>query len=152
MTTKRLYWTIAFIIIGVIAFQVYLYIDEKKPVTVSVTNYLEGITEIDLFGSITIPTDAELANYTDAEATELYIELFKATATVHKTKKKYIEQREALREALWDIVTDISRQAEVNQLIQQSKKFDRILYDLFEQQGQLFQETTRVANHKRSLR
>lgn len=120
--------------------------------TVTVENYLEGINEIDLFESVTIPTDAQLANYTRAEAVGLYKKLFEATETAHIMQKKYIKQREALREALSDIATDISRQAEAIQLRQQAYTLDRIIENLIEQQNQLFQEKTRANNHQRSLR
>ncbi len=212
--TRKIYWGVALLIVGFVAFQIYLYVDmenfnkdfpnddkttetekptelpvviddpklEGDPIqpikpnevdipkvpednsqqngsveTVAVENYLEGITEINLFDSITTPTDTELANYTRAEVVERIHELHKAILKSAELNNKYTEQNEALRETQHAILKDVEsskkNSATLIQLVKQSKELDRIGIYLHQQEKQLFQESKRTnEEYKKRLR
>lgn len=102
--------------------------------TVSVENYLEGLTDIDLFESITLPTDAELASYTDQDIMEYGAQLHEAARKERAISKKYVQQRIAIAEAL------------------PNKQYDQLLdigKSLNEQRELLFKESSRLRQHTR---
>ncbi len=119
---------------------------------VTVKNYLEGLTDIDLFESITLPTDAELASYTDEEIKKLYKKIHEAILNVHKISEKISGRVEALTETQNAIFDDInsgvidyeSGMAKRSQLLKQSSELQRILGNVSKQNKQWIKEHNRI--------
>ena len=68
--------------------------------TVHVENYLEGLTDIDFFDSITLPTDEELTSYNEQDIMEYGAQLHEAERMARAISKKYTQQRLALAESM----------------------------------------------------
>ena len=131
---------------------------------VLVENYLEGLTDIDLFGAITLPTNAQLANYTDEDIKELYRVIHEATKNEHAIWEKLRQQNEAIKQAKIAIDPRLdplniprylngdfdgfklskSDQAKLSQLSKQNLELSRIDADLDEQRKKWREETARI--------
>ena len=108
---------------------------------VTVENYLEGLTDIDLFESITIPTDAELASYNGDEILAYVGVLHKAQLKEDELTDKVNKQILAVSNEMRD---DKIGNTKRKKLADQHKELWLIRKDLREQYERLNLEEDRV--------
>ena len=122
--------------------------------TVHVENYLEGLTDIDLLESITLPTDAELASYTDGDIMEYGAQLHEAARKERAISKKYVQQRISLADAQRAIYAgDIDDKSGLK-IKELNKQYDQLLDIgklLNEQRERLSKESSRFQQHTRGF-
>ncbi len=112
MTNKTFYGALGVLVIVFIGICVYWIVDENEQQngnveTLTVENYLEGLGKIDILDTITIPTDAALANYSSDDTFQLIAQFHKADLKLHALTTKYGKQSEALGEAQKTVLTDL---------------------------------------------
>lgn len=115
--------------------------------TVSVKNYLEGLEDIDVFDSITIPTDDEISSYTLTEVIDYIGVMHKAKRKSKETTAEFTKQLKALNEAINEAISNDKISAEeYGQLLDQKIKHTALREDFLEQQDLLFQESERASD------
>ncbi len=118
--------------------------------TVQVENYLEGLTDIDLFESITNPTDAELASYSSGDIMELNGKFLELDIKLNGIYDKYFKQMSASSDAMPKVFRSGDDRA-VDQWLNQDTQFIEIGKLLNEQRERLRKEKNRVRQHTRGF-
>lgn len=122
---------------------------EHREKTVLVENHLEGFSpEIDMFDSITLPTNEELANYTDADIEELYRVTHEAFLKADAIDAEFDKRMVAITEETLSISQDDKLLGEkMLQLNDQTYKFTLMRNDWRERWKQWRKEEERINQH-----
>lgn len=107
---------------------------------VLVENYLEGLEEIDMFASITLPTNDELAIYTDEDIKKLYRVIHEEVLKADAIDEKYQERNRAIMKAAHEEKNIAKR----SQLLDLSNTLLRKLNDRIKRNKQWRQEIYRI--------
>ncbi len=116
--------------------------------TVHVENYLEGLTDIDIFESVVIPTDEELASYSNGDILELNGKFLELDIKLNGIYDKYFKQMSASSDAMSTVFKSGDNGA-VDQWLNQETQFIEIGKLLNEQRERLRKEKSRVRQHRR---
>ena len=108
--------------------------------TVTAENVLEGLENIDVFSSIILPTNEELASYTDEEIKQLYRVTHEADMKAAAISDEF-EKRTLALEAATDGTQDIGKRL---QLLEQRRQLREAHHDWREQGKQWRQEKARI--------
>ena len=112
---------------------------------VTVKNYLEGLDDINLFESIIIPSDTQLAKYTDEDIIVYVGKLHQAYLKENALGEKYTKRILAIFDKQEEILRDGNPGlSEVFELDKQIQKLMNMKKDLSEQFKKLSQESKRI--------
>ncbi len=116
--------------------------------TADVENYLEGLEDIDLFASITIPTEGEMSSYTFREIMDYSSVISEAMAKSREINEEITDQSVAISKTR-DGIRDVGKRL---QLQDQSHKLRIKFNNLLEQDKRLAQESERIHQHLRKFK
>lgn len=114
-------------------------------------DFLEGLNrlDLDLFDSITLPTNDELANYTDEDIKQLYRGIHEVDKKASAIDEEFTKRIEAIHEASYHYdKLDVEK---LLQLSNQNAQLRRVLIDWQEQGKQWRQETERISKYGRGF-
>ncbi len=118
--------------------------------TVHVENYLEGLIDIDIFESVTLPTDEELVSYSSGDIMEIHGKLHELDIKLSGIYDKYFKQSLASSDALSTAFRSDDGGA-VDQWLNQQTQLTEIWKSLNEQKERLRKEKSRVRQHTRGF-
>ena len=149
---RKMYWGVAILILLLGTSSVFIIqheLTEHREKTVLVENHLEGFSpEIDMFDSITLPTNEELVNYTDADIEELYRVTHEAFLKASGISDEFTKRGLAIIEASQSIPQDDKLFAKKTlQLLNQSSKLTLMRNDWRERWKQWRKEEERINQH-----
>lgn len=113
--------------------------------TVTAENVLEGLENIDVFSSITLPTDNEIASYTSEEFRDFYRVIHEADLKADAISDEFEKRGLAISEAL-KRTSDVDKRL---QLLGQKLQLSEARHDWREQEKQWRQEKARIWNNSR---